>query len=62
MSCYRCNICEGFFDADEVGCEADPNNDCELICLDCHCELDCLDLEEKVEFLLKDNQNEERNS
>ena len=35
MSCYRCNKCEGVFDSDYVGCEQDPHNDCELLCLDC---------------------------
>lgn len=56
MSIYRCNSCEGYFDCDWVGCEADPSDDCGLLCLDCYDELDRMDLEDKLEFLIKDGE------
>lgn len=56
MSVYRCNACEGYFDCDWVGCEADPTDDCQLICLECWEELGHLELEEQLEQLIKDGE------
>lgn len=36
MSCYTCNQCGGYKDADFDGCEVDPGDSTELVCVDCY--------------------------
>jgi len=39
MSVYRCSICDNYVDADEGGCNEDPNDECSNICDRCDVEL-----------------------
>ena len=41
MSVYRCNRCEGIFDADYQGIEEDPFNEIGNLCEGCHDKLGC---------------------
>ena len=40
MSCYICDICEEFCDADYVGCNENPTNPYGCVCDDCDQEED----------------------
>ena len=38
MSIYRCGICDEVKDADEHGCNENPNDEWSAICDECECE------------------------
>ena len=40
MSCFICNRCGDFKDSDFENCEEDPDNNTELICLECYEEIE----------------------
>ena len=44
MSIYRCDECDGTYDADYHGCQENPKNPLGLICEDCDTELGYYDL------------------